>query len=122
MTETDHALDRTPDPSDAPQAPPDDPSYTSQNIRILDAPELAERFSWAKAAALADEFGSPVEFVARGLEACATVGVDDAYFIDRYLRGDKSIPMNPDVQAAFIEISRNQRIRDNELNARRRQC
>ena len=44
-------------------------TYTAALIRILEPTEIASRFTWARVAALADEYRRPDAWIARGLEA-----------------------------------------------------
>ena len=60
--------------------------YTAASIRILEPAEVTTRFTWSRVAALADEYRRPDAWIARGLEACRRAGVDESYFIARYLR------------------------------------
>jgi len=60
---------------------------------------------WEIHRTLVDDYPmKPPEWIARGLEACELAGVHCGYFINRYLDGDKSIPMNKDVDDIFNEI------------------
>src|SRR5574343_148020 len=47
-----------------------------------------------KKAQSANQYNKPLEFIQRGLEACKLAGVSSAYFINRYLEGDKTVPVN----------------------------
>jgi hypothetical protein len=60
--------------------------YTASAIRILTADEVADRFSWARVAELAERYRKPAAWIERGLEACRRAGVGDEYFVDRYLK------------------------------------
>lgn len=75
-------------------------SYTAANIRIEDTPE----HDFTLVYDLADTYNKPVEFIKHGIEACRLAEVSESYFIDRYLKGDKSIPLNPDVSAISREL------------------
>lgn len=79
--------------------------YTADNIRILDASEAAQRFYWLDAEELATRYRRPVNWIARGLEACRRAGVDRAYFVERYLER-KPVPRNAMVEEAFRELLR----------------
>ena len=48
----------------------------------------------------------PVKLVERGFAACAQVGVDPSYFVQRYLAGDRSVPLDPAVDAAYRTLPR----------------
>jgi hypothetical protein len=48
----------------------------------------------------------PVKLVERGFSACAQVGVDPSYFVQRYLAGDKTVPFEEDVDAAYRALPR----------------
>jgi hypothetical protein len=60
-------------------------TYNEDSIRILSTEEATARFEWAKVARRSAEFTRPEEWVARGVRACLTVGVDPEYFHQRYL-------------------------------------
>lgn len=80
------------------------PEYTAANIKILSDAEILESFDWAKVGHLAAQFNRDADFIERGLQACARVGVHHSYFIGRYLQGDKTIPFREDVNAAMTDI------------------
>ena len=79
-------------------------TYTAALIRILEPTEIASRFTWARVAALADEYRRPAAWIARGLEACRRAGVDESYFIARYLRRE-AIAKDEGVDAAMREVA-----------------
>ena len=78
--------------------------YTAASIRILEPAEVTTRFTWARVAALADEYRRPAAWIARGLEACRRAGVDESYFIARYLRRE-SLPLDRRVDDAMRELA-----------------
>jgi hypothetical protein len=82
---------------------PDRP-YDARSIRILSDVELIESFDWAKATALSIQYGKDPKWIERGLAACQAVGVSQNYFIQRYLVGDRSVPIHEGVDAAFREM------------------
>lgn len=85
----------------------DDPaSYTAADIRVLTAAEVNERWDWAKAGALALHYRRDEGWIGRGLAACRSAGVAEAYFIRRYLDGDRSLPEHEGVTEAFKELLR----------------
>lgn len=59
---------------------------------------------WASVEALADRYGKPSEWIARGLDACYVAGIGPGYFIRRYLDEDRSIPRHEGGEAAFKKI------------------
>ena len=77
--------------------------YNASSIRILRDEEVLE-FEWAKIGSLAAEYGKDAAWIRRGFEACQHSGVSEAYFVTRYIRGDKSIPFHPGVEAAFRDL------------------
>lgn len=79
-------------------------TYTAALIRILEPTEIASRFTWARVAALADEYRRPAAWIARGLEACRRAGVSEDYFIARYLRRE-SLPLDRRVDDAMRELA-----------------
>ena len=78
--------------------------YTAASIRILEPAEVTTRFTWARVAALADEYRRPAAWIARGLEACRRAGVSEDYFIARYLRRE-SLPLDRRVDDAMRELA-----------------
>lgn len=76
-------------------------AYDASSIRVLSDAEIEARFEWAKVGALAAKYRKDPGWIARGLTACEWAGRDPSYFIRRYLDGDKSVPLDPDVNAAM---------------------
>ena len=72
--------------------------YTAASIQVK---EYSDDI-WAQAASLSEQYGKPVAFIERGLEACQLARIGNSYFIDRYLKEDKSVKLNQEVN----EISR----------------
>lgn len=79
-------------------------TYTAADIRVLTDLEVDERFTWARVGALAQRYSRPVEWIARGLEACRRADVDPEYFIARYLERDAATPFNTVVDEAMRDI------------------
>jgi hypothetical protein len=75
--------------------------YDESSIRILSPQEFTQRFEWAEVGALAAQHKSDPSFIRRGFKACDAAGAERSYFVDRYLKGDKSVPFNVEVDAAF---------------------
>ena len=61
-------------------------TYTASAIRILEPTEITERFTWAKIGELAARYNRSAAWIERGLEACRRAGIDDDYFVSRYLQ------------------------------------
>ena len=78
--------------------------YTAASIRILKPEEVEDRFDFAKAGALAVQYGKDRKWIERGLAACRDCGVHPSYFIERYVMGDKSVPIREDVDATFRDL------------------
>ena len=78
-------------------------TYTAASIRILDTAEINARFGWTRVAALAERYHRPTAWIARGLEACRRAGVNEDYFVARYLRREP-IPCHAGVDAAMREL------------------
>jgi hypothetical protein len=81
-------------------------TYDEHSIQILTQPEVAEKFEWAEIGALARQYKTPIKLIQRGFAACAQVGVDPSYFVQRYLAGDRSVPLDPAVDAACRALPR----------------
>lgn len=73
--------------------------YDASCIKITSG----EQFDWAIEGSLAERYGKDLGFVQRGLLSCMLAGVSRDFFIDRYLKGDDSIPRNPLVEEIFWE-------------------
>jgi len=79
-------------------------NYTADNIKILDDPL---RFDYNLVEHLASKYPVSIEGIRRGVEACRLAGVDPtAYFVPRYLEGDKTISENHDVTDIHRELQR----------------
>ncbi len=78
--------------------------YTADAIRVLSKDEVVRRFGFAKAGELASQFNKSRPWVERGLAACRDANVPEDYFIDRYIKGDHSVPANPTVDRAFRNL------------------
>ena len=53
---------------------------------------------------LAHDYKKPIEFIERGLEACRRSHVSESYFVDRYLKEDKTIEQNMLVADAYKDL------------------
>lgn len=93
--------------------------YSASSIRIMGIREVIEAFVWAKAVELADRSGKSADWIRRGLEACERAGVPHAYFILRYIDGDKSVKLNLDVDEAMRDINKEDRPSNLELSPRK---
>lgn len=79
--------------------------YDASSIRVLQDSEVAERFSFARAAAVAARYPHVApECVARLLEACELSGASKDEAIRRYLDGDKSVVVAPDLLVVYEEL------------------
>lgn len=78
--------------------------YTAKDIRILNDEDIIEKFDWAKIGALSEQYKVPAEWIERGFMACEQAGVDVDYFINRYLKKDKSVPFHEGVDEAYREL------------------
>jgi hypothetical protein len=83
-------------------------AYTADSIRILTPVEADSRFGWMRVAALAAEFRKSAAWIERGLEACRRAGVDDDYFVRRYLKRE-SVARNDLADSAMRDIVRRDR-------------
>jgi hypothetical protein len=83
-------------------------SYTASSIVILTPDETNARFGWLRVQGLAAEYRKPVAWIQRGLEACRRAGIDDDYFIARYLKR-QDIPRNEAADLAMRDIVRGDR-------------
>lgn len=77
--------------------------YDASSIQVLPHADAVERFPWLKAGELAARYHQPVEFVERMLRACHASSWPEEQAIRRYLEGDRSVPVPPEMQAAHRE-------------------
>lgn len=89
--------------------------YTADNIKILSDQEVLDDVPWVVHHSLANQYSRPLEFIQRGLEACRLSGVSSAYFINRYLEGDKTVPVN-DAVAYHSKILQGKEFNNNWAN------
>ena len=78
-------------------------TYTASAIRILEPDEITTRFTWAKIGELAARYNRSPVWIERGLEACRRAGIDDSYFVSRYLRREP-IPRHDGADAAMRDL------------------
>ena len=76
--------------------------YIQMQVKV-ECPDK-EAFPWYMAQVLADKYIHPYEAVQRAIEVCHLTGTDISYFEDRYLKGDKTIPVNETYTLAYMEI------------------
>jgi hypothetical protein len=83
--------------------------YNADSIHILEPADITARFTWAKIGELAIRYNRSPAWIERGLEACRRAGIDDSYFVQRYLQR-QPIPRHDGADAAMrdmlIEASR----------------
>ena len=75
------------------------PSCGAGELKIIAA--ILERVAIG---ALAHQYGMPAKLIERRFAACAAVGVDPSYFVQRYLDGDKNVPFDEAVDAAYRDL------------------
>jgi len=80
--------------------------YRADSIQVLTAAQAQERMPWLKADTLAQDYSMPVEYVRRLIETCRRSGWSLELAIARYLEGDTSVPVPPEVQAAHRDVVR----------------
>lgn len=76
--------------------------YTADAIKICDG----SQFDWVIEGSLAAQYGRDIDFIKRGLEACKLANVSFDYFIDRYLKKDKSVPFDPIVDTISRDVQK----------------
>jgi len=76
--------------------------YDASNIIIQEY----SKNRWATAVALAEKYTRSVEWIERSLEACELASAPYEYFVRRYLDGDKTIPLNEDVDLCSAELQK----------------
>ena len=79
--------------------------YDERSIRILDVAAQRERFSFAAAVALAQDYPSvPAESIHRLLTAAMISGTSRETVVRRYLHGDVTTKIPPEFTAAYQEL------------------
>jgi hypothetical protein len=80
--------------------------YDENSIRILDDAEILERMPWERVNSLAAMYKKPTKLVERLLLACHNVQYPVDLAVKKYFAGDKSIPMNSELQEAYRDLLR----------------
>jgi hypothetical protein len=84
--------------------------YGPKSIRILDDEEAQARFPFARVEALARRHPDASErFIRRLVEACMQVGFDVDLAARRYLEGDRSVHIPPELYEAHAALCRSPR-------------
>lgn len=78
--------------------------YDASCIKILSPEAVKEKFEWAKSGDLAHKYRRDANWIESGLEACRRAGISQDYFIKKYLEKDESIPKNPLVEQAYLDL------------------
>ena len=78
--------------------------YDATSIRILTEVEIEERFDFVKMEKLADKYSVNLECIKRGFEASYRCNMNTEHFVERYLKGDKSIPINTYLMEAYKDL------------------
>jgi len=83
-------------------------TYTAANIKILSPDDLCldPAFDWRLVDDLASKYTKDRHFIARNVAACREAGISPQYFIDRYLKDDKTIPLDDAVDAISKRLQR----------------
>ena len=94
--------------SGSPLQPADGVSaYTAAAIRVLDPAEAEERFGFARVAAWQRRYPINTQaFLARLMEACQLAGCDPLLAEQRYLAGDLSVEIPPELIEIHQGLSR----------------
>ena len=79
-------------------------TYDASSIKILKEVEAEERFPWVLIERLASQYLRDRDWIALGLQACIECGVPQQYFIDYYLKKDKSVKYIPEVTEVYKEL------------------
>lgn len=83
----------------------DDSGYGAGSIRILDVAAQRERFSFAAAVALAEDYPHvPASVIHRLLTAAMISGTPREDVVGRYLEGSKGVVITPEFTAAYREL------------------
>jgi len=77
-------------------------TYDASNIHI----RSDAKFLWEVVASLADKYDKDPSWIERSLHACDLCNVDHEYFIQRYLIGDKTVPLNSEVNQVSFELQK----------------
>jgi hypothetical protein len=86
-------------------------NYDASSIRILSEIER-DVFNFHLIAKLKLEYPNyPAHVIEIGIEACRRASIDTNYFVERYLKGNKEIPLNSAVESAYSEIKQEHALR-----------
>ena len=81
--------------------------YDETNIKVLTHNEVQEQITFARIQSLADQYSTSPEWIKRGIECCALVGLNEDHFIERYLIKNPDIPPNLVFQEEFKTVLAN---------------
>lgn len=79
--------------------------YTADCIKVT----TGDQFEWVLEGNLAADYQKPLDFIQRGLEACRLAHQPKEYFIDRYLKADKTVERVPEVDHIYWELLKKDR-------------
>nr|WP_086940988.1 hypothetical protein [Thaumasiovibrio occultus] len=83
--------------------------YNAASIKILREEEASDAFTWLLEGNLATEYGVPLSFVQRGMEASRILCIPPDYFIGKYLKKDLSIATMPEFGEVYAELLKKER-------------
>ena len=72
-------------------------TYNADSIVVRDHANSG----WEEVVALSEKYGEDEGIIERGLESCRMALVSTDYFIDRFLKKDKTIPFNKEVDIIY---------------------
>ena len=79
--------------------------YTAKSIRILSDADIGERFIFEQIDRIDRQYTTVTrDFLKRLLEAAAVTNTPLEPLEQRYLKGDKTVPKIPEVEAALLQI------------------
>ena len=78
-------------------------TYDASSIKVLSQDEIRKTQAWALSGALSVEYPTtPVHIIQKGLQVVDLLGEEYlSYFIERYLKGDRSIPISETFSEAY---------------------
>ena len=79
--------------------------YDEKSIKRLSEEEITERIMFKRIQELADEYHTDIGWLTRVFEAAYTVGVDEQYVIDKYLK-KMDLAAIPELLEAHKELMR----------------
>ncbi|GLS84650.1 hypothetical protein [Paraferrimonas haliotis] len=83
-------------------------SYDASSIRVLRDDEIRNTIPFELIGSVATDYGVATSCVRKAWEAAHIVGVDFEHYVQRYLKGDKSIAQIPEFERTYFELMKDE--------------